>query len=229
MTQIFKRGTRMGCTRGRSHVWRGTALAALCALALTACGAERAGDGDRIEAGRGDAEPGAAEPGDSGFLAFMELLLSVAEPCQADLPSQAPPVEPTPTAPPTAPLPELTLPAEPPPTGEPRTDETAKGKVELDSVEKCEAPLHARRITKALNRMPDPTPSRVREALRGLGYIDERIHGPQRSGKTVEFILDLRVMGGQLCLSGSVSGARTAIEPYGASPEVGCPDVRRRG
>ncbi|GAA3484984.1 hypothetical protein [Streptomyces yanii] len=96
----------------------------------------------------------------------------------------------------------------------------------LGSVEKCEAPLHARRITKVLDRMPDLKPSRVREALRGLGYIDERIHGPQRSGETVQFIVDLR---GQLCLSGSVGGARTAIEPYGASPEVGCPDVRRRG
>ncbi|MFF4834897.1 hypothetical protein [Streptomyces sp. NPDC001315] len=39
------------------------------------------------------------------------------------------------------------------------------------------------------------------------------------------FTLDLRVMGGQLCLfGGGASGTRTVVEPYGASVEVGCLD-----
>ncbi|MGW5277038.1 hypothetical protein ACWEQP_31760 [Streptomyces sp. NPDC004044] len=43
----------------------------------------------------------------------------------------------------------------------------------------------------------------------------------------MEFTLDLRVMGGQLCLSANVTGARTVIYPYGAPAEADCPDVRR--
>lgn len=126
------------------------------------------------------------------------------------------------------PLPELSVPDEPPPTDEPRDPEAAKKEVELSSAEKCDARIHARRITKAFRGTPDPTPRQVREVLRGLGYIDERIHSPQRSGESVEFALDLRVLGGQLCLFGSVTGTRTVIEPYGASVEVGCLDVQRR-
>ncbi|OKK06979.1 hypothetical protein AMK26_10865 [Streptomyces sp. CB03234] len=99
----------------------------------------------------------------------------------------------------------------------------------MSAVETCAASHHARRITKALDGTSDPTPSHVEDALRGLGYLDERIHGVRRSGEKVTFVLDLRVMGGQLCLSGSTTGTRTAIEPYGASVEVDCADVRRRG
>ncbi|MPY52661.1 hypothetical protein FPZ41_30440 [Streptomyces sp. K1PN6] len=100
--------------------------------------------------------------------------------------------------------------------------------MELSPVEKCDARIHTRRITKALKDTADPTPGQVGDVLRGLGYIDERVHGPQRSGERVEFTLDLRVMGGQLCLSGGVTDARTVVEPYGASEEVSCLDVRRR-
>ncbi|ORT61474.1 hypothetical protein BKD26_04800 [Streptomyces sp. CB03238] len=115
------------------------------------------------------------------------------------------------------------------PSEKPRPTEAATEEVELSPVETCAASHHARRITKAIDGTPDPTPSHVKEALRGLGYIDERIHGVQRSGEKVTFVLDLRVMGGQLCLSGRTNGTRTAIEPYGASVEVDCTEVRRRG
>ncbi|MFG2022607.1 hypothetical protein [Streptomyces sp. NPDC048825] len=88
---------------------------------------------------------------------------------------------------------------------------------------------HARRITEALKTAPDPTPQQVRETLHCLGYIDERLDGPQRSGKTVEFTVDLRILGGK-CLSGSTTGTKTVLEPYGAiaSDDVRCLDVQRR-
>ncbi|NGO13321.1 hypothetical protein G5C60_38420 [Streptomyces sp. HC44] len=102
--------------------------------------------------------------------------------------------------------------------------------MDLSSVEKCTAGIHTRRITKALKNTPDPTPQQVRKTLHDLGYIDERLHGPQRSGESVKFTLDLRILGGGLCLSGSTTGTKTAIEPYGAtaSEEISCLDVQRR-
>ncbi|MFF0080713.1 hypothetical protein ACFYR1_13585 [Streptomyces canus] len=93
-------------------------------------------------------------------------------------------------------------------------------------MEQCEADVHARRITRALQNTADPAPEQVRTTLVGLGYIDERIHGPERAGRRVKFTLDLRVQGGELFLDGRTGGGTTAIEPYGASPKVECRDVR---
>ncbi|WP_247196682.1 hypothetical protein [Streptomyces sp. GESEQ-35] len=192
-----------------SRVLYGAASTALCALVLTACGTERpdgqgpaAGSDDRVAAespplprteteDAGTESPEDDETGSTDFLLFMQLLISVAEPCPD---TQA---------------------------------EAAQEEAELSSVEKCAARGHVRRITKALKDIADPTPGQVGDVLRDLGYIDERVDGPQRSGERVEFTLDLRVLGGQLCLDGSVTGTGTAIEPYGASPEVECLDVRR--
>lgn len=233
MRRHSRQNPLVGWIRRPIRVGRGAAPAALCALVLAACGTDRAGDrdpkaglDDRVEAGSSAASE--AGSNDAEFLAFMTLLNSLAEPCLTDLPVSEPPKEPDPVGPPTTPLPELSVPDEPPPTDEPRDPEAAQKPVVLSSAEKCEARIHARRITKALKGAPDPTPRQVREVLRSLGYIDERIHGPQRSGQSLEFTLDLRVLGGQLCLSGSVTSTRTAIEPYGASSEVGCLDVQRR-
>ena len=231
-----------------SRVRRGAIPAALCALALTltACGSERAaghepkaGTDDRVEAGSTTTAPATDFPTDSsdpessepGFLAFTELLLSITEPClkyePTEEPSTEPPEEPDPTEPPLTPLPEpLPLDATPPPA-EPIDPDDARKEVELSPVEKCDARIHSRRIAKALQGTPDPTPAQVKDVLRGLGYVDLRIHGPQRSGKSVEFTLDLRLLGGLLCLSGSVTGTRTVTDPYGGSPEVGCTDVQR--
>lgn len=231
-----------------SLVRRGAALAALCALALTACGTERAGGNrdpkagqdDRVEAGspaasrpaetRRGSEEDEDEYGSPEFFAYMELLTSLAKPCLPDIP--LPPLETDPDAeePQTTPLPLPSLP-EKPPSEETRDPGAARQEVALSSVEKCDARIHARRITKALEDTTDPTPRQVGEVLRGLGYIEERIHGPRRSGESVEFTLDLRLLGGQLCLSGRVTGTdtgtRTVFDPYGASPEVSCLEVRR--
>ncbi|WP_329336327.1 hypothetical protein OG866_19325 [Streptomyces sp. NBC_00663] len=221
-----------------------TALTALCGLTLAGCGDERAADAsartevDRVQPGSSAApsaspttrpDPADDESGDSEFLAFMMLLNTVAEPCLPELPTAVPPEEPEATEePPATPLPELPLPDEPPPSSEPRDPEEAFQEIELSSVEKCDARQHVRRITKALAAGPaDPAPGEVATVLRGLGYLDERIDGPQRTRGGVEFTLDLRVMGGSLCLSGSTTGTKTTIEPYGADVEVDCTEVRR--
>ncbi|MEU9876021.1 hypothetical protein [Streptomyces phaeochromogenes] len=232
-----------------SRVRRSAIPAALCALALTltACGSERAADknpkagtDDRVEVGSTATAPATVFPTDSldpessepDFLPFMELLLSITEPCLKFEPTEEPPTEPPeepdPTEPPLTPLPEPLPPDATPPPVEPIDPDEARKEVELSAVEKCDARVHSRRIAKALKGTPDPTPEQVKDVLHGLGYIDLRIHGPQRSGESVEFTLDLRLLGGQLCLSGKVTGTRTVTDPYGGSPEVTCPDVRRR-
>ncbi|MEU6376919.1 hypothetical protein [Streptomyces sp. NPDC046909] len=183
------------------------------------------------------ASPAAQKDEGADYLPFMQLLLDIAEPC---LPADVPPPSLSPeeledlekvgeerefggTVPPEEPP----LPDEPLPSSEPRDPEKARQETELSSVEKCEASLHAERITKALKKNADRTPAQVADTLRGLGYIDDVVHGPQRASDAVEFTLDLRMFDSQLCLSGSTTGTRTTIEAYGGSPEVECVDVRR--
>lgn len=216
------------------------ALTALCGLALAGCGNEQAdtrakADVDHVRAGSSGSpsarpDPADDESGDSEFIAFMMLLNTVAEPCLPELPTAVPPEESEAMEeiPSDAPRPdELPLPDEPPPSSEPRDPEEAFQEIELSSVEKCDAEQHVRRITKALAAgTADPAPGDVAAVLRGLGYIEERIDGPQRARGGVEFTLDLRVMGGSLCLSGTTTGTKTTIEPYGADVEVACTEVR---
>ncbi|MDN3022577.1 hypothetical protein [Streptomyces sp. S.PB5] len=267
---------RLTRSAGKHSVFGRTTLAALCVLGLAACGSEQAGDraaGDRAAAAQAHSRVATSPPAtapDSNLasdsnpapdsasasaseeteglapLAYMELLLDIAEPClPSDLPTSLPSEELAElekveerelggTVPPEEPAP-VPLPDEPVPSSEPRDPEKAAQETELSSVEKCEAPLHAERVTAALEKTPDPTPAQVAETLRGLGYIDDAVHGPQRADDAdtdtgagaVEFILDLRMFDSGLCLSGSTTGTRTTIEAYGGSPEVECADVRR--
>lgn len=219
------------------------ALGGLCALVLTACGTERAGDGDGNpmgepagRAGAVSATPhpvGSAEPTDTegaDFLPFMEHLLSLAEPCMKGLPT-APPEDPEDGSEPTqftGPPPALLPEDEPTPTAEPRDPSAAARETQLSSTERCEARIHSRRITSALADTPAPSPLQVRQTLHDLGYIDERIHGPHRSGDTVKFTIDLRLLGGELCLDGTTGSGGTVVEAYGGSTEVECMEVRRR-
>ncbi|MBK3624693.1 hypothetical protein JHN59_07495 [Streptomyces sp. MBT49] len=76
----------------------------------------------------------------------------------------------------------------------------------------CASNLHEERITRALRDLADPTPAEVRTVLNGLGYIDGRIHGLERSGTTTRFLLDLRDRGGRLCLDGSAAGEDTVVD-----------------
>ncbi|MFE0651255.1 hypothetical protein ACFVZH_21970 [Streptomyces sp. NPDC059534] len=253
MNSTSLRNTRAG---------RGLALAALCTLALTACGTE--GTGSRTPAGAGagatrvaDPTPPAAptptptaplpDPADdprltpaqqAAELRLMELALDVAGPC-AGGPPPVPTAEPdAPSARPGAPLPppvsgpsDIPVPVEDPepPTETPWSFERARQEVELSDVDKCVAPRHGDRIAKALDGGTPANPADVDKALRGLGYdVDYRLHGPRKTNGTVEFTLDLRFMGGELCLTGRFDGTDTAFDPYGASPEVRCTDVKRR-
>jgi hypothetical protein len=58
--------------------------------------------------------------------------------------------------------------------------------------------------------------------LNRLGYIDSRIHPLQQSGTAARFVLDLRVMDGQLCLDGSVTGAKATVKPFAAEVTESC-------
>ncbi|MER6181593.1 hypothetical protein [Streptomyces sp. NPDC001652] len=241
-----RRLTRKSGLLGRTAL---PALSALCVLGLAACGTEQSGDKGSAARAEGRIATSPASPATpvttpaaseetegADFLPFMELLLDVAEPClPSDFPTAPPPEELAEqekveerelggTVPPEEPLP---LPDAPMPTSAPRDPEDAKKETELSSMEKCEAPLHADRITKALKKNPDPTPAQVAMTLHDLGYVEERVHTPRPSSDHVEFTLDLRLMDSQLCLSGTTTGTRTTIEAYGGSPEVKCQDVRR--
>ncbi|MFJ5832169.1 hypothetical protein [Streptomyces sp. NPDC093089] len=257
-----------------SRVGRGLVLAALSALALTACGTEGAGGGTSARAGSTQAAAPtptttpassptptapATDPADdpnltpeeqAAELRFMQLVVRVAEPCTEGLPTVPPPANdgpppapadgppPSPAdgpTPPDAPPPPSTRPGdvvEPdtvPATEQPWNFERARQEQPLSGVEKCAAPLHGKRVTQALDGRTAATPAAVTKALHGIGYdVDHRIDGPRQAGAAVSFTLDLRSMGGQLCLAATFDGTRTTLDPYGASPDVRCTDVKRR-
>lgn len=241
----------------------GALAAALCALALTACGTE--GAVRAAPAGAGAVQvanpaptrtatpapaatptaprPDPADDSDvtpetqAAELRFMGFLLTLAEPCMGGLPAEPPTAEPdspppaSPQGPPKpAPAPsEVPVEAPAPPSEKPWDFEHARQEMELSEPEKCAAPLHGNRIAQALDGTGDPTPAHVKKVLNGLGYdVDYRLHGPRKTNGKVEFTIDLRSMGSQLCLSGGYDGTRTTFDPYGASPEVYCTDVKRR-
>ncbi|MEU4063823.1 hypothetical protein AB0F25_15550 [Streptomyces wedmorensis] len=254
------------------RVSRGLALAALCALALTACGTEGAGNSSAAGAGAGAGTTRVSNPApttaptpavtptaprpdpaddpaltpeqQAAELALMQLALTVAEPCTDAAPPVPPPAsdEPVPPSQPgTAEQPPVPAPApgtsdtqvpveEPEPSTEsPWNFERARQEVELSDVEKCAAPLHGKRITAALDAGTPPTPAAVTKALHKIGYdVPHRLDVPHRKNGAVDFTLDLRFMGGQLCLSAHFDGTRTTLTPYGASPDVHCTDVKRR-
>ncbi|MGA5197575.1 hypothetical protein [Streptomyces exfoliatus] len=167
-------------------------------------------------------------------LRLLELAVDLAEPCAGgppplppEVPDGPPPAygEKPPAGGPSGPP----LAEEEPPSEEPWDFERARQETELGDIETCVAPRHGKRIAKALDGKADPALASVEKVLHGLGYdVDYRLHGPQEVNGKVEFTLDLRFMGGQLCLTGRYDGTRTSFDPYGASPEVRCTDVKRR-
>ncbi|MCX4981293.1 hypothetical protein [Streptomyces sp. NBC_00572] len=230
----------------------GTLAAALCALALTACGTERAGG----EATAGAAmvakptatptearpdpmdDPGLTAEEQEAAVAFMSLVIEVAAPCEEGsegFPVAPPSPEPerpgqveTQGPPPRPADSGVPVPLEdaPPPADTSWNFERVRQEVELGDVEKCAALRHGRRIAKALDGTGDPTATHVEKALGEIGYnLDYRLHGPTESNGKIEFTLDLR--GGELCLDGTYDGTRTTFDPYGVHPAVYCTDVKR--
>ncbi|GAB7109059.1 hypothetical protein JCM4814A_73730 [Streptomyces phaeofaciens JCM 4814] len=172
------------------------AMAALAALALTACGTEKPGAG-------GPQNSSADIAGVRSGAAFTEMLGEVAQQCPPSASPKGPPTGPARTLPSGETAPSDAI--------EPIAP-TAGPEVELNARDWCASNLHEERIFQALRDLADPTPTKVRAVLNGLGYIDERIHGLRQSGTTTRFLLDLRDQGGRLCLDGSAAGQETVVE-----------------
>ncbi|MFG2113349.1 hypothetical protein ACGFRB_12055 [Streptomyces sp. NPDC048718] len=208
---------------------------------LTACGTEtKPGTGATSGgvAGTLTATPAPVPPRTDPEVEFMMMQLAVGRPCHPGAPTAPPDSEepPVPTGPSGRPVTPLTSrPAEPPPVGDPPSRPPASSTrparrssgVELTAAFRCEGRLHAARITKELDALPDPTPERVRAALNKLGYTDERIHGLERAGRTTRFVLDLRIFEDPLCLAGDVTAGATVIKPFGVASDVKGEDVKR--
>jgi len=196
------------------------ATIALAALTLTACGTDGASadDARKTSADTVDAGSKGGPPTPDQRVSFMDMLNTVGQPCAPDAPSEE---EPTPAGekPPTAPVEPLPVDGSAPGSTEPapHTSGTPQ-EVTLSVVEKCEGRLHSKRITKALSRATAPTPGEIRTTLNDLGYINERIHNLRKSGATTRFYVDLRVLGGSLCLDGSVTGTTTVVTAFAAPP-----------
>ncbi|MFJ4772897.1 hypothetical protein ACIP88_27995 [Streptomyces uncialis] len=205
---------------------RTLAATALAALTLTAASASTATADSR------DKPVGATEyrplPPQA---AFMDMMITVARQCGALVPDR--PTSTTaerpwsgkpPAADPTLPWTDGVEPvADPtlPWTGgmEPSSPWTPK-ELALGNIDYCAGFLHVERVTQALDGIAEPTPAKVRKALNGLGYIDQRVHGLKQSGKKTHFLLDLRVLGGKLALKGTAAGKRTDVDSF-VAPKTG--------
>ncbi|WP_405950608.1 hypothetical protein OG588_34150 [Streptomyces prunicolor] len=189
-------------------------------MTLTACGTEETpgDDARKTSADTVDAGSSGGLPIPDQRVVFMDMLNTVGQPCAPDAPPEE---EPTPAGekPPTAPVEPLPVDGSAPGSTEP-TSHTSESPQEatLSAVEKCEGRLHSKRITKALSRPTAPTPGEIRTTLNDLGYINERIHNLRKSGATTRFYVDLRVLGGSLCLDGSVTSTTTVVTAFAAPP-----------
>ncbi|MGW3329425.1 hypothetical protein ACWDF9_02600 [Streptomyces rubiginosohelvolus] len=90
---------------------------------------------------------------------------------------------------------------------------------ESDDRDWCVSGHHEQRIVAELQRLADPTPTKVRAILNGLGYTDERIHHLKQDGGQTRFHLDLREDGGRLCAAGLAAGAASDVVPCVAAAE----------
>ncbi|MFF4249364.1 hypothetical protein ACFYY2_33555 [Streptomyces sp. NPDC001822] len=179
------------------------ALTVLAVLALGACGTAKAtGGGESALTAVATAAAPAKPMGSLSSPALAEIQEYIAQTCPAPgTPQERPPnPQPAPTdeeAP--AGMVEPVMP-------------TAGPEVELNARDWCASNLHEERIYVALQELTDPTPAKVRAALKGLGYPDERVHDLKQSGATTQFFLDLRENGGRLCLEGSVGGEEPVLD-----------------
>ncbi|WP_327235022.1 hypothetical protein OG349_14715 [Streptomyces sp. NBC_01317] len=197
------------------------AVTALATLSLASCGTATTGaGGSQVRpAGAVTARPADTPSRPDPWPAFLDMLEAVGQPCRPDAPSDEEPV-PAGEKPPSAPVELLPVGSVPPSGSPPPSPGATPREVALNALQKCEGRLHAARVTKALSGPEELTTAQVRKALTDLGYLDERIHRLERSGATTHFYLDLRVLGGSLCLEGTVTGTKAVVEAYGA-PEDG--------
>ncbi|MFE0883483.1 hypothetical protein [Streptomyces rochei] len=196
-------------TRSPRRLWLPLALAALTLVTVPACGTEK------TERAGADGPPSAHADtaGDRPGAAFTKMLDEVAHACPPSAAPEAPPTGPAEPSTPGPAEPSTPGPGETPPSDpiEPLAP-TAGPEVELNARDWCAGVRHEQRIAEALWDLTDPTTTEVRTILNDLGYIDERIHGLERSGTTTRFSLDLRDRGGRLCLNGSAAGEQTVVD-----------------
>ncbi|MFB6518348.1 hypothetical protein [Streptomyces sp. NPDC056401] len=189
---------------------------ALAVLALGACGTAKAtGGGESASTAAPAAAAAPAAPskpmGSLSSPALAEIQRYIAQTCPAPGTPQEGPPSPQP-APPGEEVPPGTVEPEMP---------TAGPMVELDARDWCASNHHEQRIYVAVDELADPTPGKVRAALNGLGYPDERIHDLEQSGATTHFFLDLRENGGRLCLEGSAGGGEEVVVDKCVAPATG--------
>ncbi|MER7112604.1 hypothetical protein [Streptomyces sp. NPDC000229] len=174
-------------------------ITAISVLALGACGTEHTEKttvgGEQTK--RADAVGG--QPGPT----LTQIRDRIERSCPPSAPPVPPPTGPAETLPPGAKVPSDAIEPIAPAAGP---------EVELNARDWCASHLHEERIAQALWSLVDPTPTKVRAILNGLGYVDERIHDLEQSGATTRFFLDLREEGGRLCLEGSAAGEKTVVD-----------------
>lgn len=200
-----------------AHPLRALAAAALAVLALSGCGSgEQSGSGPQGGAAKGgESTVGAAAPG-SEQAAFEEMLNQVAQSCASAGGAGQVPTDGTVERPadrkPNAPGGEPSLaPGASPPDGPVEPGAPTGPGADLNDRDWCASVLHEQRIIETLQGVSEPDPVKVRKALNGLGYIDERIHGLKQEGEKTRFYLDLREKGGQLCEEGLAAGEVTEV------------------
>ncbi|MBB5932237.1 hypothetical protein [Streptomyces echinatus] len=202
-----------------NRFFMGTGAAALAVVALAACGSGRGGERQRNTVHAVDARAAVPGPGPDAQVAFMEMLERVGAPCVPDAPAVTETDVPDPAErPPTRPSGPLPV-DEKPPTDVP-SPTAAPERPTLNGVEACEGRAHGERVLRALTGLNRPTATQVRRKLNELGYTDFRVHGLKARRGVVRFWLDLRVMGGQLALEGTVAGKETTVKAF-AHPAEG--------
>lgn len=195
--------------RAFTHPRRALAAAALTTLALTGCGSEEpSGKGAQGEPGRGVDSQVSATPSTSEQAAFAAMLDKIAQPCTSTDQAASEPTDKKPTGPEGD---QSLAPGETPPDEPIEPGAATEPHAELNDRDRCASVQHEQRIIEALQAVSEPTPAKVRKALNGLGYIDERIHDLKQDGKATRFSLDLSEKSGRLCEAGLAAGAETDV------------------
>lgn len=185
---------------------------ALAMAALSACGMQQPGQEANADS---VAVPVSKAPRQDPEVAFMEMTQVVGAKCVPD-----PAAEDTEDTeddgpapgehPPTAPVEPLPVESGAPTSLPSSPSET----LALSAVERCEGDEHAARITHALKGLGKPSTTLVKQELNKLGYVSSRIHSLKAKGAGVSFLVDLRLMGGQLALKGTAAAAETKVSAY---------------
>ncbi|MER7054724.1 hypothetical protein [Streptomyces sp. NPDC000351] len=226
---------------------RALTATALAALVLAGCGSESPADG------RSQSEPGSgvvgaeesAPPSGPEQAGFTAMLAEVAQPCsstgetepktgtgsevgsETEADTGPRPADERPTGP-AGNGKESLAPGETPPDDPIEPEAPTGPAAELSDRDRCASVQHEQRVVEALQRVPEPTPAKVRKILNDLGYIDDRIHDLKQDGRTTRFYLDLREKDGRLCEKGSAAGAETDVSAC-VVPAAGPFTVARAG